>query len=43
MQPTNRTTFVLVVVRSHIAVDGLDVSVLQKFMCFIHIRKVFIT
>jgi hypothetical protein len=37
MQPTYWTAMVLVVVSRHVAVDGLDVSVLQKFdVCFIH-------
>jgi hypothetical protein len=37
MQPTCGTAMVLVVVSRHVAVDGLDVSVLQKFdVCFIH-------
>jgi hypothetical protein len=44
MQPTYGTAFVLVVVCSHIAVDSLDVSVLQKFnVGFIHNSEGFIT
>lgn len=37
VEPANGTTLVLVIIRRHVSIDGLDISVLQKFdVCFIH-------